>query len=35
VGDQVGEVFPNLPVQLMYSVGGFLRGHGSGSFDEM
>lgn len=35
VGDQVGEVFPDLPVEFMDSVCGLLRGHGSSLFDEM
>lgn len=35
VGDQVGEVFPDLPVQFMDSVFGLFRGHGSSLFDEM
>lgn len=35
VGDKVGEVFPDLPVQFMDSVFGLLRGHGSSLFDEM
>jgi len=35
VGDQVGEVFPDLPVEFMDSVFGLLRGHGSSLFDEM
>jgi len=35
VGDKVGEVFPDLPVEFMDSVCGLLRGHGSSLFDEM
>lgn len=35
VGDQVGEAFPDLPVEFMDSVCGLLRGHGSSLFDEM
>ena len=35
VGDQVGEAFPDLPVEFMNSVFGLLRGHGSSLFDEM